>query len=209
MARIAGIDLPREKRIEIGLTYIYGIGRKSANDILAIGAALLGAKEVTAIDIDPMAVKVARENIEHNGLQDKVIALEGNLLDHLDVTCELCVANIIADVICFLCGPAKKHLLPGGTFICSGIIREREDDVQQALAAAGKRVPEDVRICGFDDSAESRLSKPALTTVHIHTQIIAFSAVHLLISRIKEPSLDFRTIHTETNLIYRDSTGTL
>ena len=36
MARIAGIDLPREKRIEIGLTYIYGIGRKSALDILAL-----------------------------------------------------------------------------------------------------------------------------------------------------------------------------
>ncbi len=35
MARIAGIDLPREKRVEIGLTYIYGIGRKSASDILA------------------------------------------------------------------------------------------------------------------------------------------------------------------------------
>lgn len=35
MARIAGIDLPREKRIEIGLTYIYGIGRRSANEILA------------------------------------------------------------------------------------------------------------------------------------------------------------------------------
>ena len=35
MARIAGIDLPKEKRVEIGLTYIYGIGRKSANDILA------------------------------------------------------------------------------------------------------------------------------------------------------------------------------
>ncbi len=35
MARIAGIDLPKDKRIEIGLTYIYGIGRKSANDILA------------------------------------------------------------------------------------------------------------------------------------------------------------------------------
>ena len=36
MARIAGIDLPREKRIEIGLTYIYGIGRKSANEILKL-----------------------------------------------------------------------------------------------------------------------------------------------------------------------------
>jgi small subunit ribosomal protein S13 len=36
MARISGIDLPRDKRIEIGLTYIYGIGRKSSNDILAM-----------------------------------------------------------------------------------------------------------------------------------------------------------------------------
>ncbi len=35
MARIAGVDLPKEKRVEIGLTYIYGIGRKSAKDILA------------------------------------------------------------------------------------------------------------------------------------------------------------------------------
>jgi small subunit ribosomal protein S13 len=35
MARIAGVDLPRDKRVEIGLTYIYGIGRKTANQILA------------------------------------------------------------------------------------------------------------------------------------------------------------------------------
>ena len=35
MARIAGVDLPREKRVEIGLTYVYGIGRSSANKILA------------------------------------------------------------------------------------------------------------------------------------------------------------------------------
>lgn len=78
-------------------------------------------------------------------------------------------------------------------------------DAMQALAAVGKHVPDDVMICGFDDSAESRLSKPPMTTVHIHTQIMAFSAVHLLISRIKEPSLDFRTVHTETDLIYRET----
>ena len=36
MARIAGVDLPREKRVEIGLTYVYGIGRASANKILAV-----------------------------------------------------------------------------------------------------------------------------------------------------------------------------
>ena len=35
MARIAGVDLPREKRAEIGLTYIYGIGKATANEILA------------------------------------------------------------------------------------------------------------------------------------------------------------------------------
>ena len=35
MARIAGVDLPRDKRVEIGLTYIYGIGRKTADDIIA------------------------------------------------------------------------------------------------------------------------------------------------------------------------------
>ncbi|MCI8622173.1 MAG: 30S ribosomal protein S13 [Provencibacterium sp.] len=35
MARIAGVDLPKDKRIEIGLTYVYGIGRKTANDILS------------------------------------------------------------------------------------------------------------------------------------------------------------------------------
>ena len=108
----------------------------TGSGILAIGAALLGAKEVTAIDIDPMAVKVARENIEHNGLQDKVTALEGNLLDHLDVTCELCVANIIADVICMFAAPLNDHIVPGGLFICSGIIKEREQDVVDALTAA-------------------------------------------------------------------------
>ena len=40
MARIAGVDLPKNKRVEIGLTYIYGIGRKSADEILAIQCAL-------------------------------------------------------------------------------------------------------------------------------------------------------------------------
>ena len=108
----------------------------TGSGILAIGAARLGAKEVTAIDIDPMAVKVARENIEHNGLQDKVTALEGNLLDHLDVMCDLCVANIIADVICMFAAPLNDHIVPGGLFICSGIIKEREQDVVDALTAA-------------------------------------------------------------------------
>ena len=75
-----------------------------------------------------------------NGLTDVVRVVHGDLLEKADEMADVIVANIIADVICFLCGPAKKHLLPGGTFICSGIIREREDDVQAALAAAGYAV---------------------------------------------------------------------
>lgn len=58
---------------------------------------------------------------------------------------------------------------------------------------------------GFDDSAESRSCNPPLTTVHIHTQTMAYSAVQLLMTRISAPSLDYRYVYTETDLIYRAS----
>ena len=70
MARIAGIDLPREKRIEIGLTYIYGIGRKSALDILALAK------------VDPdIRVKDLTEDQEAalRGVIDKNYTIEGDL----------------------------------------------------------------------------------------------------------------------------------
>lgn len=70
----------------------------------------------------------------------------------------------------------------------------------------GIRVPDDVLLCGFDDSPESRILTPRLTSIHIHTQIMGLSAAHLLLSRIKEPALNYRTVYTETNIIYREST---
>lgn len=79
-------------------------------------------------------------------------------------------------------------------------------DLMHAFKRLGISVPKDVYLCGFDDSPESRIITPSLTTIHIHSQIMGFSAVHLLLSRIKEPSLNYRTIHTETSLIYREST---
>ena len=109
----------------------------TGSGILAIGAALLGAKDVLAIDIDPTAVKVARENVAHNHLEQTVTTLEGNLLEKVDAQCEVCVANIIADVICMFAAPLNEHIVPGGLFICSGIIKEREQDVTGALLAAG------------------------------------------------------------------------
>ena len=65
MARIAGVDLPREKRVEIALTYIYGIGRKTSNDILAA----TGINPDTRVkDLTEDDVSKVREYIEHNGL---------------------------------------------------------------------------------------------------------------------------------------------
>ena len=79
-------------------------------------------------------------------------------------------------------------------------------DTLQVFKKLGISVPQDVYLCGFDDSQESKLMSPSLTTIHIHSQIMGFAAVHLLISRIKEPQLNYRTMYTETSLRYREST---
>ena len=71
MARIAGVDLPREKRVEIGLTYVYGIGRKTANDILAAA----GINQDTRVkDLTEAEEIKLREVIDEKG-----ILVEGDL----------------------------------------------------------------------------------------------------------------------------------
>ena len=70
MARIAGVDLPREKRVEIGLTYIYGIGRKTANDILAATGV---NPDIRVKDLSESDEALLREYI------DKNLNVEGDL----------------------------------------------------------------------------------------------------------------------------------
>lgn len=127
LALLEEVVQPGQRVIDVG----------TGSGILAIGAALLGARDVLATDIDPTAVRVARENVAHNGLEGTITTLEGNLLDKVDASCDICVANIIADVICMFAAPLNDHIVPGGLFICSGIIKEREQDVHDALIAAG------------------------------------------------------------------------
>ena len=70
MARISGVDLPRDKRVEIGLTYIFGIGRKTASDIIAA----TGVNPDTRVkDLSEDDVAKLREYIEHN------VMVEGDL----------------------------------------------------------------------------------------------------------------------------------
>ncbi|MDD4291516.1 MAG: 30S ribosomal protein S13 [Clostridia bacterium] len=70
MARISGVDLPREKRVEIGLTYIFGIGRPTATKILAV----TGVNPDTRVkDLTEADVSKLREYIEHN------LPVEGDL----------------------------------------------------------------------------------------------------------------------------------
>ncbi len=59
----------------------------------------------------------------------------------------------------------------------------------------------------FDDSQEASYFVPRLTSIHIHEQIMGYTAANLLMTRIEEPSLNYRTVYTETNLILRESTG--
>lgn len=114
----------------------------TGSGILAIAAARLGAKGIVAVDIDPDAVRVAQENVAHNGLTDAIDVREGDLLQGLSQRFQFAVANILAPVICMLAAPLKAHLLPGGKFICSGIIAEAESDVNEALLAAGYTIDE-------------------------------------------------------------------
>lgn len=79
-------------------------------------------------------------------------------------------------------------------------------DVLYGLKKLGIECPEDIKLFGFDDSPESKLTTPTLSTSHIHSQIIGYSAANMIISRIEQPDLNYRTTYTETDLIYRDST---
>lgn len=105
--------------------------------ILSIGAALLGASRVDAVEIDPHAVNVARGNVALNHLTDTIEVTQGDLAQKIYGTYDLVAANIIADVIIHLTPDIPRLLNPGGVFVGSGIIDTRADDVADALRKQG------------------------------------------------------------------------
>ncbi len=101
--------------------------------ILGIVAGKLGAKKVIGVDIDPNAIKVAKENVQINQVDEIVEIRQGDLLEVVEEKTDCIVANIIADVIIKLVESVPQVLRPKGFFIASGIIMERLEEVKQAI----------------------------------------------------------------------------
>lgn len=78
-------------------------------------------------------------------------------------------------------------------------------DAIHAMRRQGLSVPEDVLVCGFDDSPESRFFTPSLTSMHINSKDMGLCAVDLLMSRMKNPKLARRTVYVSTEVVYRES----
>lgn len=116
--------------------------------ILSIISLLLGAKSAFAVDIDANAIKTAYENAQLSGVDtSKYYVTSGNVTNDKALQDEIgynkydvVVANIIADVICAITPVVPQQLKKGGVFIASGIIKERIDDVYNALAENNLKV---------------------------------------------------------------------
>ena len=127
-----------EQAIRPGDTFLdIGFG----SGILSIAALLLGAGTAFGVDIDPLAVKTARENGELNGMREpRYTIVEGDLADKVRGQYRVVAANIVADAIIALSPSVPAFLAPGGVYMVSGIIDTREEDVMQALTRCGFKV---------------------------------------------------------------------
>ncbi|MBI4785814.1 MAG: 50S ribosomal protein L11 methyltransferase [Chloroflexi bacterium] len=115
----------------------------TGSGILSIAAAKLGAREILALDLDPVAVETTAKNVAINHAENIVAVKRGSL----DVTGEgnlfdlICI-NILAEVISDLAPALAAVLRPGGIVIASGILDYKAGDVIEALRAAGIEVVE-------------------------------------------------------------------
>ena len=110
---------------------IFDVGTGSG--ILSIAAAKLGAASVQAVDLDDGAVRVAKENVAINQVENIVQVGQGDLLTGVTGQADIVIANIIADVVIKLLVDIPVRLKDEGIFIASGIIAERLSDVAAAM----------------------------------------------------------------------------
>ena len=111
--------------------------------ILAVASALLGAKEALGVDIDSVAVKVAKENAEINEVSDRVKFEVGDLTKTVSGKYNIICANIVADAIIMLSKDIKTFFAPAAVYIVSGFIDIRADEVKEALSGYGLKIIEE------------------------------------------------------------------
>ncbi|WP_428909177.1 50S ribosomal protein L11 methyltransferase [Niallia sp. Krafla_26] len=118
----------------------------TGSGVLSIAAAMLGAKKVTALDLDEVAVQSARINIKLNKVHPVVDIFQNNLLEGIHETADVIVANILAEVIVRFTHDAYRCLKQGGYFITAGIIQQKKDEVRDSLEAAGFDIEETLQM---------------------------------------------------------------
>ena len=117
----------------------------TGSGVLSIAAAMLGAEDVRAFDLDEVAVTQARLNIKLNKVHPLVKISQNNLLDNVEEdSADVIVANILAEVILRFTDDAARVIKPGGAFITSGIIKQKKDQVKEALVNSGFEILETI-----------------------------------------------------------------
>ena len=118
----------------------------TGSGVLSIAAAMLGAKKVTALDLDEVAVESAKMNIKLNKVHPVVDVFQNNLLEGIQEKADVIVANILAEVIVRFTDAAAQCLKPGGYFITAGIIQQKKDEVKESIESAGFQIEETVQM---------------------------------------------------------------
>ncbi|MDP4104657.1 MAG: 50S ribosomal protein L11 methyltransferase [Bacillota bacterium] len=117
----------------------------TGSGVLSIAAAMLGAEQIRAFDLDEVAVRSARLNIKLNKVSEVVTVAQNNLLDGVeDVSADVVVANILAEVILRFTEDVARVVKPNGYFIASGIIQPKKDQVKEALIQVGFEIEESI-----------------------------------------------------------------
>ncbi len=122
----------------------------TGSGILSIAALKLGAKHAVGTDLDPCAISATRENLEANEIPEGAMdVMIGNIIDDPQVQqaagfgrYDIVVANILAEVLLALTPVIVNQLKPGGIYITSGIIEEKEEAVVRAVKAVGFEIVE-------------------------------------------------------------------
>jgi ribosomal protein L11 methyltransferase len=118
----------------------------TGSGILSICASKLGAKSCNAYDIDPVAVKVAKENAKDDGCDNITVGVS-DLLAGVDLSggkYDFCVANIVADIIIRMLPDVRTYVKEGAPLILSGIIGERAAEVREAVIKNGFTVEKEI-----------------------------------------------------------------